>query len=130
MARGKTTKIVATLKGMKPVGSGVNKRRIVMPPRFRPVAAANVAETDTELIGYDQAEASDEEDFLPVKQRSPDASNKQQGKKQRRPGLKFRRRVGKPTEKSYFIDVVAMDKKCNRPINPKVTDQYRNESHR
>src|SRR5438094_6718233 len=123
MARGKTAKIVATLKGMKPVGSGVNKRWIVMPPRFRPVAATNVAETGTELIGHDQAETSDEENFFPMKPRSPGASNEQQGKKQGRPSLKFRRRVGKPTEKSYFIDAVAMDKKCNRPINPKVTDQ-------
>ena len=110
MARGKTAKIVATLKGMKPVGSGINKRWIVMPPRFRPVAATNVAETDTKLIGHDQAEASDEEDFLPVTKRSPGAPNEQQGKEQGRPGLKFRRRVGKPAKKIYFVDVVAMDK--------------------
>src|SRR6476469_5371602 len=130
MSRGKTANIVATLKGMKPVGSGVNKRWIVMPPRFRPVAAKNVAETETELIGHDQAEASDEQNLLPVKQRSPGASNEQQGKEQGRPGLKFRRRVGKPAEKFYFIDVVAMDKKCNRPINAKVTDRHSDESHR
>ena len=130
MARGKTAKIVAALKGMKPVGSGVNKRWIVTPPRFRPVAATNVAETDTELIGHDQAEASDEEDFLSVKQWSPGASNEQQGKEQGRPGLKFRRRVGKPAEKFYLVDVVAMDKKCNRPVNAKVTDRHSDESHR
>src|SRR4026207_2454294 len=108
MAGGKTAKIVATRKGMNPLGSGVNKRWIVTPPRFRPVAATKVTETDTELIGHDQAEASDEEDFLPVKQRSPGAPNEQQGKEQGRPGLKFRRRVGKPAEKFYFIDVMAM----------------------
>src|SRR5689334_1003639 len=128
MTRGKTANIVAALEGMKAVGSRINKRWIVMPPRFRPVAATNVAETDTKLIGHDQAEASDEEDFLPVKQRSPGAPNEQQGKEQGRPGLKFRRRVGKPAEKFYFIDVMAMDKKCNRPINPKVTEQHRDES--
>src|SRR5207253_5428095 len=94
MARGKTAKIVATLKGMKTVGSGVNKRWIVMSPRFRPVAATNVAETDTELIGYDEAEAGDEKNFLPVKPGSPNASNEQQGKQQGRPGLEFRWRVG------------------------------------
>src|SRR5206468_8215780 len=130
MAGGKTANIVAPLKGMKPVGAGVNKRWIIMPPCFRPVAATNVAETEAELVGHDHADAGDEESFLPVKQRSPGASNEQQGKQQRRPGLKFRRRVGKPAEKFYFIDVVAMNKKCNRPINPKVTDQHRDESHR
>ena len=129
MTGGKTANIIAALKGMKPVGSGVNKRWIVMPPRFRPVAATNVAETDTKLIGHDEADASDEEDFLPVKERSPGAPNDQQGKEQGRPGLKFRRQVSKPSEKIYFIDVMAMDKKCNRPINPKVTDQHRDESH-
>jgi hypothetical protein len=44
--------------------------------------------------------------------------------------LEFRRRVSKPAEKLYLIDMVAMDKKCHRPINPKVTDQHRNESQR
>src|SRR5689334_13279986 len=129
MARGKTANIVTALKGMKPVGSGVDKRWIVMPPRFRPVTAENIAEAETELVGHDHADARDEESFLPVKPRSPGASNKQQSEHRGRPSLKFRRWEGQPVEKFYFVDVVAMDKKCNRPINPKVTDQHRDESH-
>src|SRR3954465_1975265 len=72
----KTAKIVPALERMEPVGSGANKRWVVMTPRFWPATTTNIAQTDTKLVRHDQTETGDEQNSLPITEWSRGASNK------------------------------------------------------
>src|SRR6266513_3146397 len=62
----KAANIVATLKRMEAIGTGANERWIIMRPRIWPIATANIPTRDTEIIGNDQTDTRDKQDFLPM----------------------------------------------------------------
>ena len=66
VAGGEAARVVAHFERVKAVRAGADERRIVVVPRFGPVAAEQVAERFAKLIGDDQADAGDEQRVLPA----------------------------------------------------------------
>lgn len=97
-----TADIISALEGMESVRTCIDERRIIMPPRLRPVTANHITEAITELIRHDYAEARQEQGVLPSRPRCPRAPEAKQGKDKRRPRLQFRRRISQPTKSATF----------------------------
>ncbi len=55
MARREAAQVVTAFKGMEAVRSVTNQRWVVLKPGLRSITPTNIAQTDTELIRYNQA---------------------------------------------------------------------------
>ena len=77
VAERKATDVVATLKRMKTIPTVANERWVVIGPSLRLIATTNISQRRTEFIRHDQAEARDQQHFLPAHKWSPCPSNHQ-----------------------------------------------------
>jgi len=92
VAGGKTAQVAAGRKGMEAVRVVLDQRRVVVVPGLGPVAAEEVGDRNTALVGDDDRDAGGEQCPLPVAKRAGRTSYHQDGQERRRPQLHDRRR--------------------------------------
>ncbi len=90
--------LIFALKRMEAVGNVADQRRVAVEPGLWPVAARDISQADAKLIGNDQADARDEQYFLPMCQRSTRTSYRDHRQDEGRPSLNLWRRVSEPSE--------------------------------